>query len=102
PAPPRLKALKEAMTLAQSTADKKLVIDALATAKDIETLRYVLPYLDDKELVQPACKTIVELAHSKNLRQPNQEEFVRALDRVLVLCRDAGLIERAKKYKAGG
>jgi HEAT repeat protein len=102
PAPPRLANLKAAMTLTHTSADKKLVIDALATVKDIESLRMVLPYLDDKELVQPACKTIVELAHSKNLRQPNQEEFVRALDRVLTLCRDAGLIERAKKYKAGG
>lgn len=102
PAPPRLASLKQAMELASSDGDKKLVIDALATVKDIETLRYVLPYLDQKALVQPACKTVIELAHSKTLREPNREEFHRALDRVMTLCADKGLIERAKKYKAGG
>ncbi len=102
PAAPRLSSLKQAMELANSDGDKKLVLDALATVKDIETLRYVLPYLDQKTLVQPACKTVIELAHSKTLREPNREEFHRALDRVITLCRDKGLIERAKKYKAGG
>lgn len=66
----------------------------------MEALRIVVPFLDDKQLNQAACKTIVELAHSKTLRQPNQAEFVRVLDRVLVICRDKELIERAKKYKA--
>lgn len=102
PAPPRLIALKKAMDLAENDAEKKLVIDALATVKDVETLRFVIPYLDDKALQQPACKTIVELAHSKMLREPNQAEFVRALDRVIMLCKDASLVDRAKKYKAGG
>jgi hypothetical protein len=90
------------MDLAAAEQDRKLVFDGLAFVKDIETLRYVVPYLDNKEVAQYACKTIVELAHSKTLREPNQAEFVQALDRVIAICKDKGLVERAKQYKKGG
>ena len=100
PVPPRFAVLKQAMALADDVEKKKAVINALSTIREMEALRIVVPFLDDKQLNQAACKTIVELAHSKTLRQPNQAEFVRVLDRVLVICRDKELIERAKKYKA--
>jgi HEAT repeat protein len=100
PVPPRFAVLKQAMAIADDVEKKKAVIDALSTIRDMEALRMVVLFLDDKQLNQAACKTIVELAHSKTLRQPNQAEFVRVLDRVLVICRDKDLIERAKKYKA--
>ena len=45
-------------------------------------------------------KGVVELAHSKMLREPNKEEFARALDRVIALCKDKSLVDRAKQYKA--
>jgi HEAT repeat protein len=101
--PAKLAVLKKAMDHAQGNDDRKLVLQGLATVKEIETLRYVLPYLDNKELSHEACKTVVELAHSKTLRLPNQAEFVTALDRVIVLCQqtDKGLAERAKGYKQG-
>jgi hypothetical protein len=101
--PAKLIALKKAMDLAAGKDERKLVLQGLATVKEIETLRYVLPYLDNKDLSHEACKTVVELAHSKKLREPNQAEFVQALDRVIVLCQqtDKGLAERAKGYKQG-
>ena len=42
---------------------------------------------------------MVELAHSRMFREPNREEFGRALDRVIALCRDNGLVERARQYR---
>jgi hypothetical protein len=99
---PRLGMLKKAMELATGDEERNLVLDGLALIKDIETLRYVLPFLEHKALGQRACRTVVELAHSKTLREPNRAEFQRALDQVLTLCRDKGLLERAKKYKEGG
>jgi HEAT repeat protein len=101
--PAKLTMLKKAMDLAQGLDDKKMVLQGLATVKEIETLRYVLPYLDSKDLSHEACKTVVELAHSKKLREPNQAEFVRALDQVILLCQqsDRALAERAKGYKQG-
>ncbi len=97
----KLAMLKKAMELATRNEDKKLVFDGLGNVKEIDTLRYVLPYLDDKELAQLACRSIVELAHSKKLREPNRAAFHQALDRVIAICRDKGLIDRAQKYKQG-
>jgi hypothetical protein len=98
---PRLEVLKKAMGLSANDEERKLVLDALATVKEIQTLHYVLPYLDHKTLGQRACRTVVELAHSKTLRAPNRAAFEQALDRVIAICRDANLVERAKKYRQG-
>ncbi len=95
----KLETLKQAMKLAQNKEMRQFVLNGLSKVKHIETLRYVLPYLKDKELQQAACRTIVELAHSRTLRRPHQKEFIRALDQVIPICRNNGLIERAKKYK---
>ncbi|MGF1578123.1 MAG: HEAT repeat domain-containing protein [Gemmataceae bacterium] len=95
----RLRMLKDAMKLANTFPKKKQVFAGLSKVRDIQTLRYVLPYLKDKELAQVACRTIVELAHSRNLRRPNQKEFIQAPNQVLAICDDDRLIERARKYK---
>jgi HEAT repeat protein len=97
----RLAMLKKAMDLASTTAERQQVLDGVATVRHIDAFRYVLPYLDDPTLAQRACRTIVELAHSKNLREPNRRAFEPVLDRVIAMCRDKGLVERAKRYKEG-
>jgi len=103
PTPFRLDMLKKAMTLASNDDDRRMVlVDGLAFVKDINTLRFAVPYLEQKTLAQAACKTIVELAHSRMLREPNMTEFEPALNRVIALCKDKELVERAKKYKQGG
>ncbi len=97
----RLAMLKQAMELATRDEERNQVLDGVSKIKEVESLRFALPYLDHQALAQRACRTVVELAHSKTLREPNRAEFHRALDRVLVICRDKDLVERAKKYKAG-
>jgi hypothetical protein len=67
----------------------------------IDTLRFVLPYLEKPEYAQEACATIVELAHHRKLREPNKAEFDKALDAVILLCKDTDLVTRAKRYKKG-
>jgi HEAT repeat protein len=97
----RLAMLRQAMELATRDEERKAALEGLGTARTIETLRYVLPYLDHKDLAQHACKAVVELAHSRNLREPNKAEFDLALDRVIALCKDKNLVDRAKQYKRG-
>jgi len=101
PAPPepRLAALKKAMELATRVEERKEILEKLGPVRHVETLRFAVRYLDDKDLAQSACKGIVELAHSRPLREPNQAEFNKALDRVIATCKDRGLIDRAKQYK---
>ena len=96
-----LNVLQKAMELASQDAERQAILEGLGTAsRHLETLRYILPYLDKATLDQAACKGIVELAHSKMLRQPNMAEFDKALDRVIAICKDKGLVDRAKQYKA--
>ena len=54
--------------------------------------------MDQPEFTQVACKTVVELAHHKELRQPNKAEFNKALDKVIALSKDPEVILRAKHY----
>ena len=67
----------------------------------VETLRFVRPYLDDPQLAEPACKSVVELAHHQKLRDPNKAEFVQALDKVIATTKNPELVERANRYKEG-
>jgi HEAT repeat protein len=95
-----LGAMKKALPLA-TREERRAILAGLGNVRHIETLRFVVPYLDEPALAQAACKGVVELAHSKMLREPNRAEFEKALDRVIALCKDKGLVERAKQYKEG-
>ena len=44
--------------------------------------------MDQPQFTQIACETVVELAHHKDLRQPNKAEFDKALDKVIALSKD--------------
>jgi HEAT repeat protein len=99
PTEPRLATLKKAMELTTRVQERKALLEGIGFVRHLETLRYVLPYLDDKDFNQSACKAVVELAHSRMLREPNKAEFDKALDRVIALCMDKTLVERARQYK---
>jgi HEAT repeat protein len=97
----RLELLKKAMSLATNDEDRNLAIQRAKAIRTMESLHFVLPYLDKPENAQEACATIVELAHHRELREPNKAEFDKALDAVIRLSKDADLIDRAKRYKKG-
>jgi HEAT repeat protein len=94
-----LAALRKAMELASRNDERRAILEGIGFVRTLETFRYVLPYLDDKELNQSACKAVVELAHSRTLREPNQAEFNKALDRVIAICKDKLLVDRARQYR---
>jgi HEAT repeat protein len=96
-----LKVMKKTMELANTVPEHRAVLEGMGNIRHIETLRFVVPYLDQPDYAQAACKGIVELAHSRMLREPNKAEFEKALDRVIAMCKDKGLVERAKQYREG-
>ena len=79
----RLDRMKQAMALARTSEERSLVINRCRTAYAVETLRFVLPYLEQPAFAQMACETIVELAHHREIRDPNKAEFDKALDKVI-------------------
>jgi HEAT repeat protein len=97
----RLERMKQAMLEARTNDEKTAVIHRTRTAYDVESMRFVRPYLDEPEFCQMACETIVELAHHRNVRDPNKEEFDKVLDQVILLTKNEELIERANRYKRG-
>ena len=97
----RLSRFKQAMSLAKSANEQALVIDKCRSAYSVDTLRYVLPYLDQPTFSEITCETIVELAHHREVREPNKAEFDKVLDRVLQVSKDAIVKDRAQRYKNG-
>jgi hypothetical protein len=97
----KLELLQKTMTLCQRDEDRRRVLERANAIRTIETLRFVVPYLDDPNLAEPACLSVVELAHHRTIRDANKDEFTKALDKVLGTTKNEELIERAERYKQG-
>ncbi len=96
-----LKKFDEVMKLATRDEERNLVLSRASVIRDVATLRWVLPYLDEPALATQASRAVVELAHHRNLMQPNHDEFMAALKKVTQVCKDKGIVARAKRYMEG-
>lgn len=97
----RLERMKQAMKAATTPDEQSLVINRTRTAYDVDSLRFVLPFVDQPQFAQIACETIVEIAHHREVRDPNKAEFDKALDKVIKTAKDPIVIDRAQRYKRG-
>jgi hypothetical protein len=97
----RLDLLKKAMSMATEDEDRNYVLKRAKAIRTIETLRFIAPYLNQPEFAQEACATVVELAHHRELREPNKAEFHQALDLVIRTSKDPSIVRRAQLYKQG-
>jgi HEAT repeat protein len=93
--------LKKAMALTTLDEDRNTVLKRARAIRSIESLRFVVAYLDQPAFAQQACETVVELAHHRGLREPNKAEFDPALDAVIRISKDPNVVDRAKRYKKG-
>ena len=57
--------------------------------------------VDQPQFAQLACETIVEIAHHREVRDPNKAEFDKALDKVIKTAKDPVVIDRAQRYQRG-
>jgi HEAT repeat protein len=97
----RLTLLQQAISLCKRDRERRLALERADAIRTVESLRFLLPYLEQPALAQQACESIVELAHHRGLREPNKTEFSDALDKVLNISNDATIRERAERYKRG-
>jgi hypothetical protein len=95
----RLDLLRAALAVCTRDTERNLVLQRAQAIRIPETLRFLVPYMDQPAYAQQACQSVVELAHHRNLREANKAEFDRALDKVIQISGDATLIERANRYK---
>jgi len=89
------------MQLAKTPEEVSLVINRVRNAYDVDSLRFVLPYVDQPQFAQVACETIVEIAHHREVRDPNKAEVDKMLDQVIKISKDPVVVERANRYKRG-
>ena len=97
----KLALLQRAMDMSVRVADRKYALQRASAIRIPETLRWVLPFVDDPRYAEQACLTIVELAHIRDLRDDNKAEFHAALDKVMATTKDATVLDRADRYKKG-
>ncbi|RMF97595.1 MAG: hypothetical protein D6741_09975 [Planctomycetota bacterium] len=97
----RLALLKRVLELCRHESDKRLAVARAGAIRSIETLRFLMPLTENEALREDACFAIVELAHHRDLREPNKEEFDAALDRVIEVAKDPIVVQRAQTYKKG-
>ena len=97
----RLERMQQAMKAAQTPEEQEFVINRTRTAYTVEAVRFVLPYVEQPDFAQLACETIVEIAHHREVRDPNKAEFDKVLDKVIETTKDPVVVDRAQRYKRG-
>lgn len=97
----KLALLQKVMNVSFRVDDRTYALQRASAIRTIETLRWVLPFVDDPRYAERACQTIVELAHIRELRDDNKPEFHEALDKVMAVSKNATTLERAERYKQG-
>jgi len=97
----KLALVEQTMALCRRDQDRGKLLERASAIRTVETLRYVLPYVDQPALAESACQSIVELAHQRTLRDGNKDEFMAALDRVLATTKNEEVADRAERYKLG-
>ncbi len=97
----KLELLRTAIGICTRDTERNLVLQRAQAVRILETLRFLVPYMDQPAFARQACQSVVELAHHRSLRDSNKAEFEQALDKVIQTSSDATLIERANRYKKG-
>jgi len=100
--------LIEVYELATRAEEKRLIIERVGQIRTLESLRFVLLFIDDAELRDRACESVLNLAHDTGFRNRSRAEVNAALDRVIAASdhitdenRRNNLRNRANGYKAG-
>jgi HEAT repeat protein len=96
-----LEMLQNAMKLADNSDNRKLALARAASVRTLATVDWVAAYLDNPDLAQTACRTIVELAHHRFLRQPNKAHFEPILRKVEATAQDKSIARLAEKARLG-
>ncbi len=97
----RLELLKSAMEMCDRDTERIFVLDRCRTIRTLDSLNYVLSYVNQPNFAEQACLSIVEMAHHREFRDANKTIFMEALDRVIDTSKIAVTVDRAQRYKKG-
>jgi len=97
----KIELVQKILPLCQKDEERAKLVERVNAIRTVEAFRFVLPFLDDPKLSEPACKSVVELAHHQKLRDAHKDDFTKALDKVIATTKNPELVERATRYKEG-
>ena len=97
----KLALLLQAEGMCTRDEERQLILERAAAIRTLESLRFIVPRLEEPKFAQQAAESIVELAHHRGLREPNKAEFDVVLDRVVEISDDPTVRDRATRYKNG-
>jgi hypothetical protein len=95
----RLAGLKKAMGLARQDDERAYILERASAIRILASLQFVLPYVDQPALTEPACAAVAELAHHKELRDVHKPEFRPAIDKVLHTSKVQAVIDNCKRSR---
>jgi HEAT repeat protein len=95
----KLALLARAIKQANRTEEKRLLLDRAREIHTFAAVKFASEHLGDPKVASQAIATVVDLLHRDEIRDPNQAEADKILDRVISLSKDKSLIERAKSFK---
>ncbi len=95
----RLELLKNAMTMATRDTERIFVLDRCRTIRTLDSLNYVLSFIDQPKFVEQACLSVVEMAHHREFRDANKAVVMETLDQVIAKSKNAVTVDRAQRYK---
>ncbi len=95
----RLAGLKKAMGLAQQDDERAYILERASAIRTLDSLRFVLPYVDQPALSEPACAAVAELAHHRELRDPHKAEFRPAVEKVLRTAKDQAVLDNCRRSR---
>lgn len=93
--------LQKAMKAAKNAEEQQWVLQRASTVRTLDAVKWISGYLDDPNLGQTACRSIVDLAHHRFLRHPNMDVFKPMLEKVGSISKDPSVVARARKYRLG-
>ncbi len=93
--------LQQALKQADVLDDQRLIVERAGSVRSMESVRWLAQFLDQPELAQQACASLVELAHHRELRHPNMQQFGPLLEKVARVSRDPQIAECARRYRLG-
>lgn len=95
----KLRLLKRAMDMSVRVDDRRYCLQRAGAIRILDSLHWLLPFVDDPRYAEQACTSICELAHITPLRRGHEAEFHAALDKVIAVSKDEVSIDRANRYK---
>jgi HEAT repeat protein len=93
----KLAMLRKAMELAAEDKERKLVLKRAIQVRRVESLRFVVPYLDRPELAGEAGRAIVYFAGRREITGRHKDEMKAALDKTLATAKDKWVQGQAKR-----